>query len=109
MRFDEIKYNCEVLSMQDLMLQMYYRELVKKKDDVIKAALMSAGFDPNDIKLLLDNFQLIRKENDKYEHLYFKYGTEEEKRIISIEIDPKIILPNPNDEVYKIEATYKYY
>jgi hypothetical protein len=54
----------------------------------------------------------IVKDEDSFEHYFYKYGTDEQKRIISIEKDPKF--PSMGDVLntdycYKLEATWRYY
>lgn len=81
-----------------------------KQDNIIRAALLKNGFNPDDTKFLAANIQRIMIEGDPYDHFYFNYGQPDEKRIISIERDVKIDLAtNIENFSTTIRATQKYY
>lgn len=83
-------------------------ELYKKKDNIIKDALLKHGFISEDLKFLADNFQWQIKENDKFGHLYYHFGQSDEIRIISIERNPETKYSEKEGK-YTAETIYKFY
>lgn len=88
----------------------FIANIINIKDEKIKEALIAKGFDPKNIQFLKDNFQLIRQDGDKFEHLFYKHGTDEELRIISIQINPEIDTDFKDPaKGFMQTATYKFY
>lgn len=85
-----------------------FKAISSKKDEVIKNALISNGFNPANHQFISDNFSLIHKEGDRYEHLYYHFGKDDVKRIISIEKNPEWVHSNDGN-TFKVNTTYHYY
>lgn len=86
----------------------FYAKIVRETDDTIKLALIRNGINPDDIYFLKQNIQRIWKEGDRFEHYFYKYGTTEEKRIISIEKE-FTINQGSADNKHTMSAYKKYY
>lgn len=109
---------CDLLKIDNLLLPEYtymhqlmnsfHAEFIKNVDNEIKKALILNGINPDDIEFLKENIQCISREDDKFEHYFFRYGTLDEKRIISIEKEPKIN-QNYTDNKHTISAYKRYY
>jgi hypothetical protein len=92
----------------DTQIIEHFKAISGKKEEVIKNALVANGFNPTNHQFLTDNFELIIKEGDKYEHLYYHFGKADQKRIISILNQPEVEFGNENG-TYKAISTYRYY
>ncbi len=86
----------------------YSRKVTHAKDELIRKALVAKGFDADNIGFIKGNFQRIILENDpNFEHFYYRYGTPDEQRIISIS---KLVLKNDDDFTrINYSASYNYY
>jgi hypothetical protein len=113
MRFEKIKLpNIEQpFNFQEQLFNGLTKCIVNQRDETIKAALVKNGLNPNDIDFLKENIQRVVFEDDaEFEHYYYHFGQDDEKRIISIEINPKI-QHRFNEENFssKVNYTQKYY
>lgn len=95
-------------SYMDTILTQQQRDFINKQDTVIKEAFIRNGVDVTDIEFIKANVSRIIKEGDEFEHYFLYYGTPDEKRIISIQINPTIV-NNSTDNKYTITTTSKYY
>lgn len=86
----------------------FYAKVVSETDNTIKLALIRNGIDPDDICFLKQNIQRILIEGDSFEHYFYRYGTPEEKRIISIEKE-FTINQGSTDNKHTMSAYKKYY
>lgn len=85
-----------------------HKRYFNEREEIIKNALKKAGFNIIDYNYLKENFILIRKEGDKFEHLYYHYGKDDEQRIISIEKEYNIEYSD-NEGSYKVTMSQQYY
>ena len=88
--------------------QDFSREFFDKEDKVIYNAFVNAGLDPKKKECLTD-ITIVSQRGDNFEHYYYKHGTPEEKRIISIETNPTIVLDNDGSGKVIFKADKKYY
>jgi len=84
-------------------------QLAYDLDELIKKRFIDSGIDVNNIQDIKDNCARIICYNDPFEHWYYKQGTPEEKRIISIEREFTITGPFENDNQLKVRAERMYY
>lgn len=85
------------------------RALVDKTDNTIRDAIIKAGFDPSDEQFLRENITKVVVEGDKFDHYYYKYGSPDEKRLISIERLPNIEFKDTLVGGLKVTASSHYY
>lgn len=85
------------MSVLSVMNAKHQSSFIKEMDAVIRKAFISKGIEPNLVLLKTDDFSIINIEGDPFDHYYYKYGTKEEVRIISIERLPEVNFSNSND------------
>lgn len=75
--------------MQEYLQDVSARGFVKQKESVLQKSIEDAGFIITP-EFIAANISCITSIKDKYEHYFYRYGTPEEKRIISINKDLEI-------------------
>lgn len=69
-------------------LEFFMNELnagfLKKKDEVVKEALIRAGFDPENTEFIREHMQLVKIPFDNFEHFWYHFGQPDAVRIISV-------------------------
>lgn len=85
------------------------KEFLKKQEQIIKDAFIKAGIDVNDIQFIKDNVERIVQDGDPFEHYWYRFGKPDAKRIISIEINPRINEPLLKDNKYTVTSEQHYY
>jgi hypothetical protein len=97
------------LSFEEELTKRFVDSIVVKQDDIIKAAFKLKGLNPDDLEMVKRDITRVTIEGDPFEHVYYKFGTAEEIRIISIgpvEFGNK---PRNIADPIKVEASCKYY
>lgn len=100
--------NIELVNSQTKIALKMQKKLAKKEDKLIRKALISNGFNPDNKDFIRDNFKLI-DEGDKFVHYYFHYQMPDEKRIISIEKNNNIDFENNFGNTLTMTISLKYY
>lgn len=75
----------------------------------LEQAINDAGYEAANLEFVKNNFSFIEFEDDDFVHLYFRYGKEDQKRIISYEkLINQQIINNENNSI-SCEISVKYY
>jgi len=82
------------------------KDLVAKKDQLIKDRLISLNVDVNDFLFLKENLTILIKDGDPFEHYILYLGGENETRVISFSKQP---LEQKIDEPFKFTVAINYY
>ena len=94
----------EEMFVQSLNQQMSLK-LLEQKEQVIKEAFMEAGLN---MEAHINGITILYTQGDPFEHYYYKYGTSEERRIISIQRMPDVGWEECGRSITQ-KATRKYY
>ena len=92
----------------DQITKEFIVKITNQKDEVIKDAFKKSGFILDDA-FLKDNISLVTSENDKFEHIYYRFGTIYAQRIISFQKVPDLKFEHTDHNLIRQTVELKYY
>lgn len=89
---------------QETVAKELCEDLLKQQETIFLDALRATGL-PVDMEFIKSNIECITEEGGKFNHYWYKHGTPDARRIISIEREPLIRYDMPSNFSNNVKLT----